>query len=502
MKKQRNTSQSIAVVDIFAGPGGLSEGFSAFETGDSQHPFKVRLSIEKDPIAHTTLLLRAFYRQFSKHQVPDDYYDCLRNTGEPLEKRMKTLFDKHPIEATKAAIEARQATLGEEKCEVVQQWIDNGIANAQHWVLIGGPPCQAYSLAGRSRNKGIDDYVPEDDKRQYLYVEYLQIIADHLPSVFVMENVKGLLSATLKDQRIFERICEDLQEPVRALRREGRQVRSILKINHTLSSRYKLFALANYNGNTHDYSLFSTTEITENQDLSQFVVRMEKHGIPQARHRIIILGIREDLCGVEPRTLRQKPAAKTKAVLSGLPRLRSGLSREGDSSRAWVNQLKAMSNNCFFQAAELKAGIEVRRLMTAALAQIEREELGRGDEFIFCTPTIEHENNWFIDGRMEGVCNHNTRGHIVKDLYRYFYAACYAQAFSRSPNLKHFPEVLLPEHANVEAALQGNNFSDRFRGQLADQPSTTITSHISKNGHYYIHYDPTQCRSFTVCETA
>ena len=52
------------------------------------------------------------------------------------------------------------------------------------WVLIGGPPCQAYSVAGRVRNKGIKNYRIEDDDRSTLYREYLRIIAEHKPAVF------------------------------------------------------------------------------------------------------------------------------------------------------------------------------------------------------------------------------------------------------------------------------------------------------------------------------
>ena len=81
--------------------------------------------------------------------------------------------------------------------------------------MIGGPPCQAYSVVGRVRRKRMTDYVPEQDGRQTLYREYLKAIAEHWPAIFVMENVKGLGSAKLNGQGMFERIMEDLSSPRR-----------------------------------------------------------------------------------------------------------------------------------------------------------------------------------------------------------------------------------------------------------------------------------------------
>ena len=81
--------------------------------------------------------------------------------------------------------------------EVVDGWIDTALGNQKNWVLIGGPPCQAYSLAGRSRLRGKspkDLQAFERDKRHFLYTEYLRIIQRFEPSVFVMENVKGMLT--------------------------------------------------------------------------------------------------------------------------------------------------------------------------------------------------------------------------------------------------------------------------------------------------------------------
>src|SRR5690606_17807983 len=121
----------------------------------------------------------------------------------------------HDDEARAAKHEARHGELGGPDLppHEVDRWVERAVGSAPHWVLLGGPPCQAYSTAGRSRNRGVRGYSAEQDPRHYLYEEYLRIVARHWPSVFVMENVKGLLSSRVGGELILDRILQDLAEP-------------------------------------------------------------------------------------------------------------------------------------------------------------------------------------------------------------------------------------------------------------------------------------------------
>jgi DNA (cytosine-5)-methyltransferase 1 len=91
----------IPIIDIFAGPGGLGEGFSSFVDENGDAPFKIRLSIEKEFHAHQTLLLRAFFRQFKRGKAPKEYYEVLR-----AEREVDSLYERYPKEATQAKKEA------------------------------------------------------------------------------------------------------------------------------------------------------------------------------------------------------------------------------------------------------------------------------------------------------------------------------------------------------------------------------------------------------------
>jgi len=113
---------------------------------------------------------------------------------------------------------------------------------------------------------------------------------------------------------------------------------------------------------------------------------------------------------------------------------------------------------------------------------------------------------WLHDRSLGGICQHEARSHMASDLARYLFAACFAQSQGYSPRLDVFPSKLLPDHGNVKKDGDRESgvipFKDRFRVQCGREPATTVVAHIAKDGHYYIHYDPTQCRSLTVREAA
>src|SRR5690606_28099858 len=205
----------IPIIDLFAGPGGLGEGFSSIFDEEGNRVFHIKLSIEKDPAAHQTLRLRSFFRQFPCGKAPDEYYEFVRG-----EISLNQLYKSYPDQFRKADEEAWCATLGKAEegdkyattNEEIDRRINKALAGKKDWVLIGGPPCQAYSLVGRSRRR--ETILDEDkDKRVGLYKEYLRIIAKHSPAVFVMENVKGLLSARTEKDSIFSKILTDLRDP-------------------------------------------------------------------------------------------------------------------------------------------------------------------------------------------------------------------------------------------------------------------------------------------------
>lgn len=466
------------VIDLFAGPGGLAEGFSSLADERGERTFDIRLSIEKDPHAHQTLMLRSFVRQFAIGQLPDDYYDFISGRVTRDE-----LYANYPMEHAEAANEAWMATLGETPEAEIDRRIDEQLDGRQDWVLIGGPPCQAYSLVGRSRVGGIS----AGDNRVHLYKEYLRIIARFQPSVFVMENVKGLLSAQVDGEKIFDRIMDDLRDP---------------------SSIFPEFV-------SRGYRIYSLVSENVERD-SDYLIRAEAYGVPQRRHRVILLGVRDDLDG-QPATLRPTGRVSLASVIGSLPAVRSGIYREfigsemvtkdavtkkkrsyrslTDSAEGWLERVEKYAAELKKNFSEKGTPIDYQPTVATTVGQEYMPNEG------FAVHKAHPLHDWFTDPRVRGVLHHTSRGHLTIDLKRYLFAALYARAYGSFPRMadyKAFGEDLLPDHENAESG----KFNDRFRVQLPHEPATTVTSHISKDGHYFIHYDPSQCRSLTVREAA
>ena len=467
-----NTGE-VLVIDLFAGPGGLGEGISSCSHDNGNKPFQIAISVEKEPSAHKTLTTRAFYRKIKDNSIARaDYYSYVRGN-----LTREELFSKYPEQSKNAQEETLKGpkALGEDN-KLIHERIRELISNHNGpKVVIGGPPCQAYSLAGRSRNAGIKDYKAEKDSRNFLYMEYLKVISIAQPDVFIMENVRGILSAKINGKVMFPQILKDLRKPGR-----------VTKIKNVRGYRI--------------YSLVVDAENPKNpqyKNSADFLIRSELYGIPQARHRVILVGVREDNDSVPGTIKKVEETIEVESILSDLPPLRSGFSKQADSTKNWTKtvQKHAKELTKIFKDNYTKEQLDELDLEPTADLPRKSNVHNQQQENKIPTPLRE----WLLDCDLNYVCNHETRGHMEADLLRYAFCAAYAQLNNgTSPKSRNFPEQLAPAHKNWKTGTH----ADRFRVQSANKYATTVTSHISKDGHYFIHYDPKQCRSLTVREAA
>lgn len=457
----------VPIIDLFAGPGGLGEGFASLRGQKKQAVFEIGLSIEKTPVAHRTLTLRAVFRRLRGTKDVKHYYSYIR--GEIGEDTFRAI----PAVARAfehAALEARCLELGKSDETGIDNEIRAALKGQETWVLIGGPPCQAYSLAGRSRRAKDKEF--DKDEKHFLYMEYLRIIQAHKPTIFVMENVKGLLSSRHSGNPIFEKIIADLSMPANGLEYE---IRSFVKKG--------------------DGSSLEPTD---------YIIHSERYGIPQSRHRVILLGIRKGL-GI-PQHQLLTPVSKPVTVrqtIGDLPRIRSRLSR-GDSLDAWRQAVQAAPSYVRGWGTENESSMtEAMRGFAAAATYTSTGGMFIPKSYKRLKKPTELQR-WLHDRCLHGVCQHESRSHMASDLARYLFSASYADSMGYSPGLDVFPSKLLPNHINahVERESEAIPFSDRFRVQRRNETASTVVAHIAKDGHYYIHYDPSQCRSLTVREAA
>jgi DNA (cytosine-5)-methyltransferase 1 len=488
----------IPVIDLFAGPGGLGEGFSR----ETSVGFRIAVSIEKDPSAFETLRLRAAFRSLQRSRPGADTwelwdeiianapwqstFDQLAQCGDAaIEAACRIAADEAlnlelgPRARTRASVEIRKRLLA----------LTDSDKLPRNAVLIGGPPCQAYSIVGRARNKGTTGYRAEADHRHFLYLEYLHVIAEFEPAIFVMENVKGILTSKVKEAIIFESIMRDLKRPAVVAGARG-------------GPEYVLCTLT------------ETRSLLEEPSADDFLVYAEEHGVPQARHRVIILGIRKDVfeSARQVRKLDRTPAPHVSDVIADLPALRPQLSFRGKGLH-WLHALRdPLFNLAVWELRRDRHGsgpAVAERMLTIRDRLLTRQsDPGSGsDRSRLSAAQLQRLPralaNWYRDRESTLLANHESRSHMPSDLVRYLFVAAFGEQTEASPRLHDFPKCLLPEHKNVDPENVGDSiFKDRFRVQLGKLHSMTITSHIAKDGHAFIHPRAIQCRSLTVREAA
>jgi len=174
---------SLRFIDLFAGAGGLSEGFIKAGYTPVAH-----VEMKKD--ACDTLKTRAAFHYLRIHNRLRVYENYLRHKKEGEDG--SDLWVQVPSRITERVI---QATIGEDTMEGLLSKIDNLAGKKPIDIIIGGPPCQAYSIAGRAK---MGEEVKKDP-RNYLYRFYMRFIGHYKPKMFVFENVMGITTAQTED---------------------------------------------------------------------------------------------------------------------------------------------------------------------------------------------------------------------------------------------------------------------------------------------------------------
>ncbi len=176
---KNNMKKEITFIDLFAGAGGLSEGFIRAGYTPLAH-------IEMDRQACNSLKTRAAFHYLREHNQLNIYEQYLHERQEK-DTGIK-LWQQVPKEVTNTVI---NATIGEKTIDSIFENVDNLVGNKTVDIVVGGPPCQAYSVAGRAR-MGKD---VEKDPRNELYIYYVKFLERYQPKMFVFENVLGIRTA-------------------------------------------------------------------------------------------------------------------------------------------------------------------------------------------------------------------------------------------------------------------------------------------------------------------
>ena len=366
------TKKNYTFIDLFAGCGGLSEGFV-------QAGFVPIAHVEMDKDACNTLRTRSCFHYLRAQDKTDIYYQYLKG-----EISREDLYKAVPSDVTNAVINVE---ISDNTIDDTFRRIKELAGDRKIDMIIGGPPCQAYSLLGRHRK------TMEDDPRTKLYLQYGKFLKEFNPMGFVFENVPGLLSA--KKGEHFQNLKDYFEE-----------------LGYVV--RYKMLDASDY-------------------------------GVLQVRHRIIIVGWRNEQDYGYPNIVKNRAKVIVNDILKDLPFLRAGDIKNVAAYQIPANQYLLDSG-------------------------------------------IRNESENFVSQNV-------TRPLNSRD------ALIYKYAIKKWNNEKiRVKNDKLPKE--IRTQRNETSFLDRFKVIDGEGFSHTIIAHLAKDGHYYILPKEELCRSISVREAA
>ncbi len=184
------SEKNLTYIDLFAGAGGLSEGFI-------RQGFSPIAHVEMNKFACETIKTRVAYHYLKQNGDFSKYESYLKK-----EITRETLWKQIPKSELESVI---QSEISSKTLNDIFDSIDKKVKGKKVDVIIGGPPCQAYSIVGRAR----DPQGMKDDPRNHLYKYYVKFLEKYNPKMFVFENVPGILSA--KNGEYFSKIIKAIE---------------------------------------------------------------------------------------------------------------------------------------------------------------------------------------------------------------------------------------------------------------------------------------------------
>lgn len=391
----------LRVLDLFAGGGGFSLGFELADECE-EYSFETVCAVDNNKNAAETL--RSHFR----------------DTGRDPEQVVEG--------------DLREESTQERVLEICEEGVD---------VVIGGPPCQSFSLIGPRSGYGVGNSNFENDHRDGLYVAYIQLVERLNPSFIVFENVLGLASKRGEDGTPYvEIIRQDLEEIGYTFENE--------KQNQLVNDTYLKLDAADY-------------------------------GVPQNRRRVFLIGNNQSIKNPFPERTHgdgKRPHVTLWEAIGDLPALRSKFTFTDipDEEREDIRK----------KNEEIYSGEEQVEYHKERFFEHYRNLDYWGQEFL----------DFVVPETPEQLTDHVARRHMRRDqrLYR---------AMEQGHTAKDVVEGdEYPQKIKDCIKYDMSSFKDKYRKQSWNEPSTTIFAHLAKDGNRFIHPNDEQARTFTVREAA